>query len=284
MTYNYKNGINLKLQSYFYFLTIIFFSTHLIAQNTLSGSVTDNQGLPLQGATIIVKGTNEGTTSDFDGNFSLQTNEDDVLVISFVGFANQEVQVGQQENISISLEPDNQLEEVVVTTGYATQEKRDITGAVSTIDAEELSSVPATTFSQQMQGRASGISIVSDATPGGEATVRIRGYGTIGNNNPLYIIDGVPSLQQGNLNPGDIESLQVLKDASAASIYGSRAGNGVVIITTKKGKLGIPRISYQTYYEWQSPSGDVDALNARDLGEYLYLADYYAGKTPAHGQ
>lgn len=284
MTYNYKNGINLKLQSYFYFLTIIFFSTHLIAQNTLSGSVTDNQGLPLQGATIIVKGTNKGTTSDFDGNFSLQTNEDDVLVISFVGFANQEVQVGQQENISISLEPDNQLEEVVVTTGYATQEKRDITGAVSTIDAEELSSVPATTFSQQMQGRASGISIVSDATPGGEATVRIRGYGTIGNNNPLYIIDGVPSLQQGNLNPGDIESLQVLKDASAASIYGSRAGNGVVIITTKKGKLGIPRISYQTYYGWQSPSGDVDALNARDLGEYLYLADYYAGKTPAHGQ
>ena len=150
----------------------------MIAQNTLSGSVTDNQGLPLPGATIIVKGTNKGTTSDFDGNFSLQTNEDDVLVISFVGFANQEVQVGQQENISISLEPDNQLEEVVVTTGYATQEKRDITGAVSTIDAEELSSVPATTFSQQMQGRASGISIVSDATPGGEATVRIRGYGT----------------------------------------------------------------------------------------------------------
>ena len=284
MTYNYKNGINLKLQSYFYFLTIIFFSTHLIAQNTLSGSVTDNQGLPLPGATIIVKGTNKGTTSDFDGNFSLQTNEDDVLVISFVGFANQEVQVGQQENISISLEPDNQLEEVVVTTGYATQEKRDITGAVSTIDAEELSSVPATTFSQQMQGRASGISIVSDATPGGEATVRIRGYGTIGNNNPLYIIDGVPSLPQGNLNPGDIESLQLLKDASAASIYGSRAGNGVVIITTKKGKLGIPSISYQTYYGWQSPSGDVDALNARDLGEYLYLADYYAGKTPAHGQ
>lgn len=284
MTYNYKNVINVKRWSFFFLLILIFFSTHLHAQNSLSGSVIDNQGNPLPGATIIVKGTNKGTTSDFDGNFNIQVNEDDVLVISFVGFANQEIQVGQQENISISLEPDNQLEEVVVTTGYATQEKRDITGAVSTIDAEELSSVPATTFSQQMQGRASGISIVSDATPGGEATVRIRGYGTIGNNNPLYIIDGVPSQQQGNLNPGDIESLQVLKDASAASIYGSRAGNGVVIITTKKGKLGIPMISYQTYYGWQSPSGSVDALNAKDLGEYLYLADYYAGKTPAHGQ
>ena len=135
-----------------------------------------------------------------------------------------------------------------------------------------------------MQGRASGISIVSDATPGGEATVRIRGFGTIGNNNPLYIIDGVPSQQQGNLNPGDIESLQILKDASAASIYGSRAGNGVVIITTKKGKVGTPRISYQTFYGWQSAAEDVDALNARDLGEYLYLADYYAGKSPSHGQ
>ncbi len=116
-------GLILSYKVIFYFLTLIFFSTHLIAQNTLSGSVTDNQGLPLPGATIIVKGTNKGTTSDFDGNFSLQTNEDDVLVISFVGFANQEVQVGQQENISISLEPDNQLEEVVVTTGYATQER-----------------------------------------------------------------------------------------------------------------------------------------------------------------
>ena len=176
------------------------------------------------------------------------------------------------------------LEEVIVTTGYGTQSKRDITGAVSTVEADELLSVPATTFSQQLQGRAAGLTITNDATPGGEATVRIRGFGTIGNNNPLYVIDGVPTQQQGNLNPNDIESIQILKDASASSIYGARAANGVIIITTKKGKVGKTQISYNSYYGWQNAAEDAVALDAAGLGEYLYLADYYAGKTPSHGQ
>ena len=114
------------------------------------------------------------------------------------------------------------------------RKKRDVTGAVTVIDAEDLVAIPATTFAQQLQGRASGVNIINDATPGGEATVRIRGFGTVGNNNPLYVIDGVPSDSQSNLNPNDIETIQVLKDASAASIYGARAGNGVIVITTKK--------------------------------------------------
>lgn len=256
-------------------------TTGIYAQN-ISGTVTSDDG-PLPGATVLVQGTNNFATTDFDGNFTIEAAQGATLEVSFVGYTTQQVTV-DGDQITISLELGNLLEEVIVTTGYGTQSKRDITGAVSTIDAEELTSVPATTFAQQMQGRASGISVVSDATPGGEATVRIRGFGTTGNNNPLYVIDGVPTESQGNLNPQDIESFQILKDASAASIYGSRAANGVIIITTKRGKVGEPRISYSSFYGWQTAAKDVEALDARGLGEYLYLADYYAGKTPSHGQ
>ena len=259
----------------------IMLTAGIYAQN-ISGTVTSDDG-PLPGATVLVQGTNNFATTDFDGNFTIQASQGDILEVSFVGYTTQQVTV-DGDQITISLELGNLLEEVIVTTGYGTQSKRDITGAVSTIDAEELTSVPATTFAQQMQGRASGISVVSDATPGGEATVRIRGFGTTGNNNPLYVIDGVPTESQGNLNPQDIESFQILKDASAASIYGSRAANGVIIITTKRGKVGEPRISYSSFYGWQTTAKDVEALDARGLGEYLYLADYYAGKTPSHGQ
>lgn len=272
----------MKKTTYLGVLFCTLFCTVLWAQ-TITGIVTSDDG-PLPGATILVKGTNAGTTSDFDGNFTIEANANDILIISYVGYQELEVAVNSQDTIEVFLELGNKLDEVIVTTGYGTQSKRDITGAVSTIEAEDLAAVPATTFSQQMQGRASGITIVSDATPGGEATVRVRGFGTIGNNNPLYIIDGVPSFNQGNLNPGDIESLQVLKDASSASIYGARAANGVIIITTKKGKVGKPRIQYSTYYGWQNAANDVDALDAKGLGEYLYLADFYAGKTPSHGQ
>ena len=265
----------------FLFVVTLLLTTGIYAQN-ISGTVTSDDG-PLPGATVLVQGTNDFATTDFDGNFTIEAAQGAILEVSFVGYTTQQVPV-DGDQITITLALGNLLEEVIVTTGYGTQSKRDITGAVSTIDAEELTSVPATTFAQQMQGRASGISVVSDATPGGEATVRIRGFGTTGNNNPLYVIDGVPTESQGNLNPQDIESFQILKDASAASIYGSRAANGVIIITTKRGKVGEGKISYSSFFGWQTAANDVDALDARGLGEYLYLADYYAGKTPSHGQ
>ena len=271
---------NMLFKRFLVALTLLI-TTGIYAQN-ISGTVTSDDG-PLPGATVLVQGTNNFATTDFDGNFTIEAAQGATLEVSFVGYTTQQVTV-DGDQITISLELGNLLEEVIVTTGYGTQSKRDITGAVSTIDAEELTSVPATTFAQQMQGRASGISVVSDATPGGEATVRIRGFGTTGNNNPLYVIDGVPTESQGNLNPQDIESFQILKDASAASIYGSRAANGVIIITTKRGKVGDARISYSSFYGWQTTAKDVEALDARGLGEYLYLADYYAGKTPSHGQ
>ncbi|PHN05283.1 SusC/RagA family TonB-linked outer membrane protein [Flavilitoribacter nigricans] len=260
----------------------LLFAGSTVAQ--VSGVVTDKEtGEPLIGASVLVKGTSKGTITSFDGTYTLDATSDEVLLFSYTGYSALEEPVSGRTTVDVSLDPGQLLDEIVVT-GYTAQSKRDITGAVTTVDSEELLAVPATTFSQQLQGRASGVSIVNDATPGGEATVRIRGFGTIGNNNPLYIIDGVPSTNQSTLNPNDIETLQVLKDASAASIYGSRAANGVIIITTKQGKLGRPKISYSTYYGLQSATNDVESLNARELGEYLYLADLYAGKTPAHGQ
>ena len=172
----------------FLFLFAFMTSAGIFAQK-VTGVVTSDDG-PLPGATVLVQGTNEFATTDFDGNFSIEANQGDILIVSFVGYQTQEVAV-DGDDLTITMSLGNLLDEVIVTTGYGTQSKRDITGAVSTIEADELTAVPATTFSQQMQGRASGISIVSDATPGGEATVRIRGFGSIGNNNPLYVIDGV---------------------------------------------------------------------------------------------
>ncbi|MCP9234838.1 TonB-dependent receptor [Lewinella sp. JB7] len=258
------------------------FANLLSAQ--ITGTVVDaDTGDPLIGASILIKGTTSGVVTDLDGAYSIDAEPSSVLVISYTGYQTQEVLVGDASVVDVTMTSGELLEEVVVT-GYTAQSKRDITGAVATVDSEELLAVPATTFAQQLQGRASGITVVNDATPGGEATIRIRGYGTVGNNSPLYVIDGVPTRNQNNLNPNDIESLQVLKDASAASIYGSRAANGVVIITTKKGKLGKPTISYNTYYGLQNAAQDVDVLNAEELGRYLYLADLYAGKDPSHGQ
>ncbi|WP_373073785.1 SusC/RagA family TonB-linked outer membrane protein [Zeaxanthinibacter enoshimensis] len=268
----------------FLLLASLFSVAGSVSAQTISGTVSDPSG-PLPGANVIEKGTTNGTQTDFDGNYQLDLNDPNAtIVFSYIGFTTKEEAVNGRSVINVTLQEDaSQLDEVVVT-GYGTQSKRDVTGSVAIVDSEDLLAVPATTFAQQLQGRAAGIGIVNDATPGGEATVRIRGFGTIGNNNPLYIIDGVPSESQSNLNPNDIESLQVLKDASAASIYGSRAANGVIIITTKKGKMGKPTISYNTFYGIQSPSEDIDVLNAEELGTYLYLADLYAGKTPSHGQ
>ncbi|UWX55445.1 TonB-dependent receptor plug domain-containing protein [Maribacter litopenaei] len=211
----------------------------------------------MPGASVLIKGTTTGTQTDFDGNYTLDNVDDNAtLVFSYIGFKTLEVAVNGQSTIDVTMEEDaSKLDEVVVT-GYGSQAKKDLTGSVSVVDTEELLAVPATTFAQQLQGRAAGVSIINDARPGGEATVRIRGFGTVGNNAPLYIIDGVPTQAQANLNPNDIESLQILKDASAASIYGSRAANGVIIITTKKGKMGKPTISYNSFYGIGSPEKD----------------------------
>jgi TonB-linked SusC/RagA family outer membrane protein len=260
-------------------------STVVLAQIKVSGKILDESGSGLPGATVVVKGTTTGIVADIDGNYSIDVpSNESVLVFSFVGYATLEEVVQNRSTINVRLNlSESSLEEIVVT-GYGAQSKRDITGAVTTVAVDALLSIPATTFAQQLQGRAAGVNVINSAVPGGEATIRIRGFGTIGNNSPLYVIDGVPTERQGNLNPEDIETIQVLKDASAASIYGSRAANGVVIITTKRGKVGKPNVTFSTYQGIEQSSNSPQVLNSAELGQYLYLADVYAGKVPSHGQ
>lgn len=168
--------------------------------------------------------------------------------------------------INVTLVEDTQSLDEVVVTGYSTQRQKDITGSISVVDVDKLKEMPASNFGQQLQGRAAGVTVGTQGAPGSSTMIRIRGVGTVNNNGPLYIVDGVSTRNQdlNSLNPNDIESLQVLKDASAASIYGAQASNGVIIITTKKGKLGKPVVSYDGYYSLSKAPAFVDVLNSRD--------------------
>jgi TonB-linked SusC/RagA family outer membrane protein len=261
---------------------LTFFASFAVAQRTVTGKVTDADSRnPLSGVSVVAKGTTNGTATDAEGNFKITLAADQkTLSVSFNGYVSRDVSANNA-TINISLEVDVKSLQSVVVTGYTAQRKKDITGAVTVVSAKELTASPAASVTQMLQGKASGVIVGNDNSPGGGTMVRIRGFGTINNNSPLYVIDGVPT--QGTLNqinPYDIESMQVLKDASAASIYGARAANGVVIITTKKGKPGDPKITFDYYTGTQTPGKMLDLLNAKELGQYLYKADVGAGKTP----
>jgi len=206
---------------------------------TVSGSVIDENNDPLPGVSILVKGTTRGTATDANGKFTLTAEKGSTLAFSFVGYDLHEVTVNDASPISISLVPNASTLNEVVVTGYSSQSKRSITGAVSSVSGKELTEVPQVSVDRALQGKVSGVYVSSEGVPGGNTMVRIRGFGTTNNNDPLYVIDGIPT--KGNLtslSPSDIESITVLKDASAASIYGSRAANGVIVVTTKKGSAG----------------------------------------------
>jgi len=271
------------------FLLIFFVSFTALsafAQKKISGTVKDGEtssGLP--GVTIQVKGTTKGTVTDVDGKYSIDANDGGTLVFSSVGYVSQEVAVGSSSVIDVTLAADVKTLGEIIVTGYGSQSKRDVTGAVATIDSKQLLSVPAANLGQAMQGRIAGVNVSNDNSPGGGVMVRIRGFGTIGDNSPLYVIDGVPT--KGNLaslNLNDIETMQVLKDASAASIYGARAGNGVVIITTKKGKSGKPKFTYDMYYGSQSAWKYLDLItNSQDYANLVWASRKNAGQVAANG-
>ncbi len=246
----------------------------------ITGRVTSPTGDALPGVTVILKGTTTGATTDPDGRYTLNVPETaGTLVFSFIGFTSQEKAFSGPGTINISLSEDTQALQEVVVTGYNTQAKKDITGAVTTVSAKDLLSAPATNVAQALQGRAAGVTVGNENSPGGGVMVRVRGFGTINDNSPLYVIDGVPT--KGNLNtlnPNDIESMQILKDASAASIYGSRAGNGVVIITTKKGKNGEPRITFDSYVGIQRVGKLLDLANTNELAQITWESERNAGK------
>lgn len=266
-------------------LLLLTISSFTYGQKKVSGKVTDAEGgAILPGVTVLVKGTQTGTVTDSDGNYSISVpaGSSDVLVFSFVGYVAQEVAVGSQSTINISLAPDVTALQEVVVTGYSSQQKKEITGAISTVSTKELLAVPAANFGQQLQGRAAGVTIGNDNTPGGNTMVRIRGFGTINDNSPLYVVDGVPFKSDNgsalnSINQADIESISILKDASVASIYGARAGNGVIIITTKKGKSGAPKISFDAYVGMQTPRKYVDLMNVNQLADLEWLRQRNTG-------
>ncbi len=204
---------------------------------TVTGTVIDERGMPVLGTNIIVEGTTRGTTADFDGKYTIEVSNTETLVFSSLGFSTQSVLVGDQNTINVTMaEEASSLAEVVVT-GYSTQSTRDITGSVSVVKAEDLEATSPLNLEEALQGQSSGVVVGNQGGPGQGAVVRIRGYGTINGNDPLYIIDGTPTgAGLTDINPNDIQSIQVLKDASSAAIYGNRAANGVIIVTTKSGK------------------------------------------------
>ncbi|WP_420317991.1 SusC/RagA family TonB-linked outer membrane protein [Ekhidna sp.] len=291
------------MKKFFFSLIVCLFAVAQVhAQRTVSGKVTDDTGEALPGVNVVIKGTTNGTTTDLDGNYRLQVQDNTTLVFSFVGFETQEINIGGRTTIDVTMGGVTELQEVVVT-GYGVQRKSDLTGAIAQVSGEELEDFPVPGVDQALQGRVAGVNVISsNGQPGGGVTVRIRGASSINSNNqPLYVIDGMPvesfdtqSTNQGTfggfggqtgnslnqINFNDVASIEVLKDASATAIYGSRAANGVVLITTKRGKPGQAKVS-ATYSSGFTEVFDLpELLNAEEY-ELLHRESIVnAGGTP----
>ncbi len=258
---------------------LILVCTIVYAQSEITGTVVDEFGDGLYGTTVVEKGTSNGTVTDLDGNFTLKVAEGTPLVISFIGFETLEVPAKQGMKVTLK-ENTSELSEVVVT-GYTTQRKADLTGAVSVVSVDEIAKQNENNPIKALQGRVPGMNVSADGNPSGAATVRIRGIGTLNNNDPLYIIDGVPTKAgMHELNGNDIESIQVLKDAASASIYGSRAANGVIIITTKRGKEGKVKINFDGSVAVQTYVHKMDVLNAKEFGQVMWQGYVNDGLDP----
>jgi len=250
----------------------------------ITGTVTDTNGDPVIGANILEKGTTNGIITDINGYFSLDVaGNNSILQISYIGYISQDITVGVSSSLSIVLREDMQTLEEVIVTGYSTQRKRDLTGAVAVVKVNEVENIPTSNIMQSLQGRVPGVFITSTGSPSGDATVRIRGVSTLGNNNPLYIIDGVPTQSDMNtISPQDIESIQVLKDASAATIYGSRASAGVIIITTKKADRQTTTVNVRSSLSVkQYTSKPLNWLNTYERGWVQWRAARNDGTDPA---
>ncbi len=272
-------------------LSVMLLFSHLLfyGQTTeLTGVVNDDQGVPLPGASIVIKGSSIGTTTDFDGKFSINGTSSDTLQITYIGFAPKEILVGNTINFTITMETDSEALDEVVIVGYGTQRKKDVTGAVSTVKADDLNTTNGVTIDNLLQGQAAGLNVTAGtAQPGGALNITIRGaISPNGDNSPLYVIDGLPisnnsstefnSAPDGfrggfersplaNINPNDIESIDILKDASATAIYGSAASNGVILITTKKGKAGRTTVNFSSTFSVQTPKNYIRPLNATEF-------------------
>ena len=275
----------------------------IVADRSVTGRVTDEAGVALPGVSVVVKGIGtpnrtRGTTTDASGRYQVVVDNDQTIVVfSFVGYVNQEVVVGNRSSLNVQLVTDNKTLNEVVVVGYGQVKKSDLTGSVSTVPVDEIRKVAVTSLDQQLQGRAAGVQITQNSgAPGSATTIRIRGGNSIqGDNEPLYVIDGIPFKNDGagsgssfnvlsTLNPSDIESISVLKDASSTAIYGSRGSNGVVIITTKRGKAGKSTINFDAYYGIQNVRRKYPVLNGREYAQFVNDANTNEGRTPVYTQ
>ncbi len=266
---------------------LIFLSGLAYAQKqVLTGKISDASGTPLPGVTILVKGTSVGTSSDADGTYSIEASANDLLVISFIGYATKEISVGAQSVIDVTLTEDAATLQEVVVVGYGSQKKALNTGANFQVSGENLQKLSMTNALQALQGQTPGVQITSTSGQPGEAMkVTIRGLGTIGGANPLFVVDGVLTGDITYLNNNDIQSIDVLKDAASAAIYGSQASNGVVLITTKKGKSGAsPQISFDTYVGVQNVARKIPLLNGQEYATLRNEAAVNSGKLPYYSQ
>ncbi len=259
----------------FVFAVIMAFSTGAWAQQkTINGTVTDDTGSPLPGVTVVVQGTTTGTITNVDGGYQLEVPESaNVLVFSYIGMLRQEIEIGNQTTVNITMRPDMIGVDEVVVVGYGTRLKEELTGAVSSISEEALQVSNAPSVISRLQGQVAGVNITAANRPGGQATIRIRGIGTINDPNPLYVIDGVPVGPGNNINPNDIESISILKDASSAAIYGTRGANGVVIITTKRGRANqAPSINFSLKTGVTQATNQYDMLNTQEYADAVWLS------------
>jgi TonB-linked SusC/RagA family outer membrane protein len=266
-------------------VVMLFSSYNLIAQDKIvKGVVTSaKDGMTLPGVNVIVKGTKKSANADFDGKYAVQANSGDVLIFSYIGYATQQVTVGNQDKINISLKEDvNKLDEVVVI-GYGTQKKSDLSGAVSVVNMESAKKTLTYDAAKMLQGQVAGVTVQSSGEPGGFVNIKIRGLNSFTNNNPLFVIDGMIVDAPFDFAPGDIESMQVLKDASSAAIYGVRGANGVVIITTKKGKLGKLNVKYKSLVGFQNVAKTWDVTDRVGYQTITSAAEKNAGLTIAPG-
>lgn len=249
----------------------------------ITGTVVDVNDEPVIGANVVVKGTTNGTITDLDGRFTIEADSKSVLNVSYIGYLTKEITVGNQQSIRIILLEDTKTLDEVVVIGYGTQKKADLTGSVANVNTDDLNTQSNTTIGQALQGKIAGVDIVSQGgTPGGSTRIMVRGIGTLNNSAPLYIVDGMYMTGIDHINPNDIASIDVLKDASSAAIYGSRAANGVIIVTTKEGSNteGKPIIDLSANIGVSAPSKYLNLLNAAGWAEVTTVSRRAAGLEP----
>ena len=254
------------------FLLINFMTVY--GQNIqVKGVVKDKQGEPLPGVTIKLKGTNVGTSTSINGGYALSVPAQGILIFQSVGFVSKEVKVNNRQVIDVNLEADDTNLNEIVVIGYGSVKRSDVTGSVASISSKDIKATPAASLTQAIQGRAAGVRVSqSSNAPGGGMNIRIRGGNSIqGGNEPLYVVDGYPLYNENgpSINPNDIENMEILKDASATAIYGSRGANGVIIITTKRGKAGRNNVQFESYYGTQTILKKLDLLNASQLATLI---------------